>query len=322
MTKLSIIVPIYNVEKYLQNCLSNISEIISLTAEIEFILINDGSTDNSGKILNEWYLPRNNLLIFNQNNSGLSLTRNKGINNSTGRYIGFLDSDDTLEVTLLLKLLQILDKNGPEIISFCRNKIKLNESPKQQKIYSEFYKSYTGIEYLLNQNFEIPSQLYFYKKNFIKKYNLFFEPHIFHEDNLFTLSALYHANSVLITNTFLYNHFERSDSITGSVNPKRCFDLIRINELQQKFISNNNMYPSKQLPFLINAFFALSSTTKLYLFLKNTKEKRNIKTLLVKKKKFVLANFLKFPLKLQIESILYLIYPPLLGLILNLLKKK
>ena len=96
MTKISIIVPVYNVEKYLKECLDSL---INQTLEdIEIICINDGSTDNSLAILEEYQKKDSRIKVFSQRNQGVSAARNLGIEKATGEYLTFLDSDDRLEL--------------------------------------------------------------------------------------------------------------------------------------------------------------------------------------------------------------------------------
>ena len=97
--KISIIVPIYNTEKYLGNCLNSI--INQTYKNLEIILINDGSTDNSLSICNNYKNKDNRIKIVNKTHTGVSDTRNIGIKNATGEYIGFVDSDDYIEQDLL-----------------------------------------------------------------------------------------------------------------------------------------------------------------------------------------------------------------------------
>ena len=98
MTKISIIVPVYNTEKFLEKCLNSL--IKQTLKDIEIICINDGSIDNSLQILRKFANKDKRIQIINQTNSGLSIARNAGINKATGEYIGFVDSDDWVDLKL------------------------------------------------------------------------------------------------------------------------------------------------------------------------------------------------------------------------------
>ena len=102
MPKISVIVPVYNVEKYLARCLDSI--INQTLADIEIICINDGSTDNSLEILNDYAKKDSRIKIIDQTNAGLSCARNAGMQIAQGEYIGFVDSDDWIDLDFYEKL--------------------------------------------------------------------------------------------------------------------------------------------------------------------------------------------------------------------------
>ena len=111
MYKVSVIVPVYNTEKYLKKCLDSL--VHQTLKEIEIILINDGSTDNSQKIIDEYVLKYPKLFkVFSQKNSGQAVARNLGIKNSKGEFIAFADSDDYLEIDAYEKAYNYAVKNN------------------------------------------------------------------------------------------------------------------------------------------------------------------------------------------------------------------
>ena len=111
--KLSIIVPIYNVENYLEYCLNSIVPILS-NENVELILVNDGSTDKSESICNMYIEKHKNIIYIYQDNQGLSEARNTGIKNSNGKYVTFIDSDDFINCQILLDFLNGFDT--PDVI--------------------------------------------------------------------------------------------------------------------------------------------------------------------------------------------------------------
>ena len=106
---ISVIVPVYNVEKYLEECLDSIQN--QTYSNIEIILVNDGSTDNSKKICEKYCKRDSRFLLINQENQGLSAARNKGVEISTGEYIVFVDSDDIIKTNYLEKLMQYMTED-------------------------------------------------------------------------------------------------------------------------------------------------------------------------------------------------------------------
>ena len=114
MNKVSIIVPVYNIEKYLAKCLDSL---INQTLEdIEIICVNDGSTDNSAEILNEYAQKDCRIKIINQDNAGLSAARNTGINAANGEYIGYVDSDDWIDLNFYEKLYNAAKDTDADIV--------------------------------------------------------------------------------------------------------------------------------------------------------------------------------------------------------------
>lgn len=114
--KVSIIIPIYNVEKYLRQCLD--SAVNQTLSNIEIILINDGSTDNSSCIAREYSLNYSFIKLIEQKNSGQSIARNKGIDAANGKYIYFLDSDDYIEINAIENLYKEAERNNLDLVLF------------------------------------------------------------------------------------------------------------------------------------------------------------------------------------------------------------
>ena len=117
MIDISVIVPAYNVEKYISSCLDSLLN--QTKKEIEIIAIDDGSTDNTLNILNEY--KRNNpskIHVISQNNQGLSITRNNGIKLSTGKYISFVDGDDEIDTSLFKNLWDKLEEFPYDVVAF------------------------------------------------------------------------------------------------------------------------------------------------------------------------------------------------------------
>lgn len=111
--KISVIVPVYNVEKYIRQCLESI--INQTYKNLEIIIVNDGTRDNSMKIVEE-YLSDERIRVINKENGGISSARNRGIEEATGEYVSFVDSDDWLEIDLYERIVQILEGNKVDII--------------------------------------------------------------------------------------------------------------------------------------------------------------------------------------------------------------
>lgn len=235
----SIIVPVYNVEKYLKECLDSVLH--QTFADWECICVNDGSTDGSVAILEEYAEKDRRFRIITQSNKGLSAARNTGIDAAKGDYILFLDSDDWLELNALQTLADHLD--GEDILCFTGR--RYNEESKDYRpadvLLEKTYQS--GMDYynenaLQHRDFAfVCVVLRAYKRSFLTENNLVFKAGIFHEDNLFTPIACYCAQKVRQIKDCLYDYRLRSNSITTTVDFRRLRDLMSTaNELASFFI--------------------------------------------------------------------------------------
>ncbi len=217
MTKaLSIIVPVYNVESYLSRCLDSI--INNDLSNIEVIVINDGSTDNSGSICDEYAKKYNEIRVFHKANGGLSDARNFGISKSTAKYLWFIDSDDFIEENSIKKIINLLQEYNPEVL-VCKSRVITDNG----KIFDECKYTiqeglYSSAEYMIQlrdnpQSVLFCAQFHICSKSFIEKYNFSFYKGIIHEDELWTPHLLVRANKIYYSDLNIYFHYMRSDSI-------------------------------------------------------------------------------------------------------------
>lgn len=239
--KFSIIIPVYNVESYLQKCMDSVLD--QTYPNFEIICINDGSTDTSLALLNAYKLTDSRINIINQANQGLSAARNTGINAANGEYLVFLDSDDWIEKDTLEIL--AAKQSGEDMICF-NGKLFYEQAGTENFDSSEeaTYASgwdYYNIHAIKSYKFAfVCVVLRMYRRNFLLENNLFFKDGIYHEDNLFTPLACYYAQSVKIISDYLYHYRIRPGSITQTNSIVRKRDLINIsNQLAQFFMSVN-----------------------------------------------------------------------------------
>jgi len=254
----SIIVPVYNVEPYLRQCLESV--INQDYSDYEIICINDGSTDNSPAILQKYGKACNQIKIINQENHGLSTARNIGIREASGDYILFLDSDDCLEPNAL----QILaaKQNNEDMI--CFNGRRCFEDGTTEKPDNGIEEnSLTGWEYynkygLVTRKFHfVCTVLRIYKRSFLLENNLFFKVGILHEDNLFTPIACYYALKVKVIPDCLYVYRIREGSITQTINVKRIFDILIVaNTLSDFFIPKVEIIKSQVYREIAGEYFS------------------------------------------------------------------
>lgn len=229
--EISIIIPVYKVEKYIDKCLSSIFSQNIDSSLFEVIIVNDGTPDSSMSIVQSYVDKFNNIIVINQDNQGLSIARNAGIQIAQGKYIWCVDSDDWLPDKSLYNVLSKLRYDCDAVkILLCRNYepngISINDK------YNKYLSGKTemkGKDFIFDEGQYSPAQSIIYKKKFLEDYNLFFFPHIYHEDGEFGLRALYLAKKILLINSVCYCYRIRSnDSIMSTFKLKNFQDLILI----------------------------------------------------------------------------------------------
>ena len=211
---LSIIIPVFNVEKYIEKCFNSIQLVNDFSLEI--IFINDGSTDSSLQIIDNIASKNTCVRVISQSNLGLSGARNTGIDNANGNYILFLDSDDWLNFKVIENFLPFAMKNDLELLSFGiesfnENGISLGKRPNQPVDY----KTIISGQQALIQGFQPSSScLFLYKKSFLNAFNLHFYPKIAQQDVEFTTRIMICAKKVYFSDEIGYNYFRHQGTIS------------------------------------------------------------------------------------------------------------
>lgn len=235
----SIIIPVYNVERYLRDCLDSVCN--QSFTDWEAVCVDDGSTDGSSIILKEYAGKVDRLRIITQANGGLSSARNNGMMSARGEYILFLDSDDWLESNALEVLASNLD--GEDMICFSGRRYFEDEKSFHEPDRLARHDYASGMDYyndnaLNSRDFAfVCVVLRAYKRSFLLNNHLRFKVGIYHEDNLFTPKACFFARRVKVLDECLYDYRVRANSITTTVSPKRLVDLLETaNDLAAFFI--------------------------------------------------------------------------------------
>lgn len=256
---LSIIIPVYKVEKYIRNTLESIFSQEVDSTQFEVIVVNDGTPDNSMSIVSEFKNNYSNLHIINQTNQGLSCARNSGLHIAQGTFIWFVDSDDTVAPDSLNHLFNICQENqDTDILGFDIKKI--NESDQDEYIEPIIFKAKN--KNLYNKSFDkgewgnkiqlAPVQRFIFRHQFLIEYNLNFYPGIYHEDIEFMARALFFAKNIKMIPYQPYLYLIRTrGSIMSSKDIKSVEDIKKIIELLIEF-KNNNAIRIKDKLFLDN----------------------------------------------------------------------
>lgn len=209
MLKLSLIIPVYNVELYLRKCLDSVLRQGLKEDEYEVILVNDGSKDNSLSICNDYAAKHSNFKIITQENSGVSAARNNGIDHATGEFVGFLDSDDyLLDNGLFLATCQFNNRNDIDIIHYYSSYDFWEVKPIDNTIDFDS----TTFENIKKGGLPSFCWLYLYRREFLNKYHLRFKKYVVGEDVLFTSSVFLKNAKFVSTKANIYRYVIRNNS--------------------------------------------------------------------------------------------------------------
>lgn len=236
MKKVSVIVPVYNVEKYIEECIRSIME--QTLEEIEIIIINDGSPDRSLEIVNRLMKEDQRIKVITKKNGGLSSARNVGIKMATGKYIQHIDGDDWVEKDFLKSMYEFAEKENLDIL------------------ISDYYKDYSNGKKILKKGKKKAEQVIFNSKEYLREFfydndapamwnklfktSLYKENNIFHPENISigedlstTPRLIYFAKKVGYLKGAFYHYRQNSESITNMINGVKkcqifkCFDLLK-----------------------------------------------------------------------------------------------
>ena len=247
MAKVSIIVPVYNVEKYLRKCLDSL--INQTLKDIEIICINDGSTDKSLEILEEYKNRDSRIILLNQENSGQSIARNNGIKKATGEYLGFVDPDDWLDLDYYEKLYNAASTNDTDIAVGGIIRVTGIKKKKFLNFEKETITDNTNLKFELC---DVPEKSYvwnkIYKTEKLKEIGLEFEKGIFYEDCIFTPQALFYLGEIVTVPNIYYYYLRRGNSTVKQRSEKANADSVYAHKKANDFIKEHNIDISSHEP--------------------------------------------------------------------------
>ena len=266
MPKVSVIVPFYNTDKYFSKCLDSL--INQTLKEIEIILVNDGSTDGSLSTAKSYQQKDSRIKIVEQEHRKQGVARNNGMRASTGEYIGFVDSDDWVDLDYYEKLYNAAKKYDSDIALATNVRIGYGKTKKRLNIKEEkFYLSVEDKFDVCNQfNNECPTNK-IYKAEFIRNNNITWPEGVYCEDKIFTTKSIYYANGIVSVPNTNYYYF-RNPTSTVNTKAKEHFKQLlddKNNAKLQvlKFLRDNNVrfadkkywaiqknIPSEKLPLI------------------------------------------------------------------------
>lgn len=225
--KVSVIVPIYNVEEYIEQCLLSVMK--QSLREIQIICVNDGTQDHSMEIVYKLAAGDDRIVIVEKENGGLSTARNVGIDRAEGEYIYFLDSDDWIQPQMLEELYEKASSNSLDIVYFGASTVYENAAVKRRfkRRFEGYYHrkaEYTtvlsGTEMLQalerNSEYRMSACMQLLRREFLRDNNIRFLEGILHEDNLFSLQSILLAERTMTVNQDYYVRRVRNESIMTS----------------------------------------------------------------------------------------------------------
>ncbi|MBE5758076.1 MAG: glycosyltransferase [Clostridiales bacterium] len=256
MKKISVIIPVYKVEKYLSNCLNSV--IKQTYKNLEIIVVDDGSPDQCPQICDEYAERDSRIKVIHKKNGGLSSARNAGIDVATGDYLMFVDSDDTLNEHMCEILInQLIEKDADIAMSSFRNVYEnkvFNKDINLKKIKSIFITQKDDVFDLLF-NKRIPMIMLAWGKLYKKELfdNIRYPDGKIHEDEFIIHELLNDCNKFVFVNLPLYNYLIRNTSITGECFTERRLDCVEAKQNRVEFIKKNrNLFLDKAINQYIN----------------------------------------------------------------------
>lgn len=276
--RLSIIVPVYNVEKWLKRCLDSLYCQGLSEEEFEVIVVNDGSPDSSPQIAKDYASKHHNMLVIDRENGGLSAARNTGLDHARGKYVWFVDSDDFAQPNAILSILDYAEVNNLDAMGFLFQYAYEDGSTKPY-IYRPKYPNtiFSGEEFVSKTGFIQSPWAIIYRLDFLNAYSLRFLDGILHEDQEFAPRVQYMAKRIAHTDLIVYDYLQRTGSIMKSnQSDERVRSFLVICDSLYEFILQKHILKNRSADYFKNKLFynfsqalshyALSGSTDLMQF--------------------------------------------------------
>ena len=246
MFKISVIIPVYNVEKYLPQCLDSV--LSQSYANLQVILIDDGSTDNSGAICDEYAAKDSRIIVIHQENAGAAAAKNAGLRIATGKYLSFVDSDDFLEPDAYVHMVSLMESHQADVVQCAFNNVYVN-----QVVPHAFLGEQTGfssIQFLEQFTKDWTCGL-LWDKLYVRSIfdGVFFEEGHKIDDEYFTYRGIMNAKKVVRDNFVIYNYRKRRSSVMYSPDSGRQIINDRIDYLGKRRVNVIARFPELRQTF-------------------------------------------------------------------------
>ena len=261
--KLSIVIPVYNVEDYITKCLESVINQGLEQNDYEIIIVNDGSPDHSMDVVADFVESHKglNVKVINQQNSGVGAARNKGLSAATGKYVFFLDSDDWIEPNCIPALIEYADNNNLDVLCFAGQYVYPDGKTSLLKVsHEESGKIYNGEDFICVVGMSSSSNMSLYSIQYLRNNGVRYYEGILYEDREFTPRSYVLADRIAYVNKICYNYyFKRQNSITNSKNYSRYSkDYLKVADslcsFAEEHFRNNERVFKKFMEFVMISF--------------------------------------------------------------------
>lgn len=256
--KLSLIIPVYNVEQYVGRCLQSCLSQSHVKAEdYELVIVNDGTLDNSMAIVEEMIHDCANVSVISQHNQGLSAARNVGLKAAKGEYVWFVDSDDWIAEDCLHGILERLEQTKVDVLQLQYRNVYTDDMPCDEH-YATIDGIVSGKSLLVTNCYFTAVPFMIYRRELLLTHQLFFYPGIYHEDNEFKPKVIYLADSCASYDKIAYNYYKgNANSITARLKLKNGTDLFIVMNSLFRFVEEHHVVGKCQRAFYTQIGFAM-----------------------------------------------------------------
>lgn len=260
--RLSFIMPSYNVEKYIEKNIQSLMEI--KIQECEFLYVNDGSTDATRSIIESYQKKDSRIRLINKANAGLGAARNTGLDLCQGKYVYFIDSDDTINALEIEQSLIVAEKNNLDILKGRHRNVDqdgkvLFEPEKDNKEFTE--QIWNGREWLLGPRISDIVCADMFRVDYLREHGFRFAEGVIHEDVDFSIAVLYPAERMMMSGLCVYNYYMRSGSIMHTYTPRHYLDTYkaakRLEQFVEKNVSEDRVIASAFTPYICGLYYTI-----------------------------------------------------------------
>ena len=250
--KVSVVVPAYNAQEHIEQCVSSLFK--QSLADIEIIVVNDGSTDNTAKILHKLSKQDTRLRFIDQKNQSVGVARTQGVLDAVGEYIAFVDSDDSLQESMLQKLYENAQENSSDIVVCGYRNVDANNELLYESRFKKEAMSFEGA-LLLKINSATWNKIY--KRELFLNNNITFTPNIFCEDLATTPALFYFAKTISYVDEALYNYYINPKGASQAITKKNIDHIFTALGVNKKFLQEHSLLERYELEFHRRIFLQL-----------------------------------------------------------------